>query len=118
MAGGDWNGELWLWSVETGQLLHPPLRGHQSGARPILLSTDGRTLCSASDDHAIRFWNVASGQEMLLFEDADPVSSYYDFAPSWGPGDRQLVWRELDGEIRVIPLPSLAEIDAGLATRR
>src|SRR5439155_16374868 len=44
LASGSWDARVWLWSVETGTPLHPPLKGHQSGVIPVAFSADGKTL--------------------------------------------------------------------------
>ncbi len=115
LAGGDWSPEVWLWSSETGLALMPPLKGHQSGIDSVCFSRDNKTVISASiADYTIRFWNVASGQEMLVFMDVLPPSA----GPPLGMKDGMLFWKDLNGPFRVTPLPSLAEIDAAQAVKK
>jgi hypothetical protein len=68
---------------------------------------------------SIRVWNVATGQEMLFFQDAwmlpgdePPIAdAYYSVQAGLIAGDRWLFWRERSGRICVNPLPALADID-------
>ena len=90
----------------------PPLKGHRSGLTTLLFSPDGKTLVSGSvagagGDNTIKFWNVATGREMLEIQGADLVS-----CTCAAPADKFLLWREHEGLIRVTKLPTLAEIDA------
>ena len=82
------------------------LKGHMSGVRTVSFSPDSQTLATGGDDGMIQFWNVDTGRQMLSIEAAwallDTIIS---------PDGNTLVWGEADS-VRVMPLPSLAEIDA------
>jgi COMPASS component SWD3 len=61
-ATGHENGQIQLWedrALVTGQPL-TTLNGHQSTVRSLTFSPDHSTLASASDDHTIQLWHVAS----------------------------------------------------------
>jgi WD40 repeat protein len=114
LASGGWDAEIWLWSVDTGKPLLPALKGHQSGLDYLVFSSDGKTLISHSDDQTIRWWSVSTGKEMLLLENARMV---WDFntdllAPAWDVAGKHLLWRDQQGLIRLVSLPSLSEVDA------
>jgi WD40 repeat protein len=119
VASGGWDGIIRLWSASACKLLTPPLEGHVVGVGRLVFSTDGRTLASSAADRSIRWWNVATGQEMLFFQDAwmlpgdEPTiaDAYYSAQASLIAGDHWLFWRERSGRIRVHPLPALADID-------
>ncbi len=51
--------------------------------------------------------DAVTGQEMLVFKEAEPVSLISSVLTG-----KFLVWREREGPIRVTALPTLAEIDA------
>ncbi len=44
------------------------LAGHAQGARCVAFSPDGKTLASGGFDCSVRLWHVATGQELLAFE--------------------------------------------------
>jgi WD40 repeat protein len=120
LASADWYGDVWLWSVDSGKPLFPPLKGHQVGVKFAAFSSDGKTLVTASDDHAIRWWSVVTGKEMLLSENLRRVWSTPNVAPAaqWDLGGKTLAWQEPEGLIRVTTLPTFAEIDAAEAQDR
>ena len=80
-----------------------------------MFSSDGKTLVTGgAGDNTIRFWNVATGQEMLVFKEAK-LDSWISKLGCWicaTPADKFFVWQEQAGSIRVTTLPKLAEIDA------
>jgi hypothetical protein len=75
---------------------------------------------SSGPDRTIRWWDMATGQEMLVIAEAILASgTEYRFRETYFAGqaefvaaDKWLVWRETQGPIRVTALPSLREIDA------
>jgi WD40 repeat protein len=83
-SDGGYNGEIRLWSTKTGALLRPPLKGHIVGVSALAFSRDGKTLASSSGDLTLRLWNVATGQELLQFQDALMTSGSQQLL-----GDRQ-----------------------------
>jgi WD40 repeat protein len=60
MAVGDANGLVYLWQIETTQLLTTFI-GHTGWVWSVAFSPDGTTLASSSGDAAIRIWDVTSG---------------------------------------------------------
>jgi WD40 repeat protein len=114
LASGGWEGDILLWSVDSGKPLFR-LKGHQSGINRLVFSLDGKTLVSDSvGDGTTRWWSVATGKEMLLLKDVSMISDgASDLPPAeWDMGGRRLVWREGKARVHVTALPSLAEIDA------
>ena len=63
---------------------------------------------TGSDDLTMRWWSVATGQEMLRFQNIHRDRF-------WNIGDRLLVWQDTQGWNHVTTLPTLAEIDAAEA---
>ena len=56
-----------LVNANTGQL-QQTLTGHTNGGRPIIFSSDGRTLVSSSWDGTIGLWNTETGSRRLTIE--------------------------------------------------
>jgi len=117
MACAGWDADLTLWDLANGAS-RPPLQGHLSGVLQVAFSTDGRTLVSEGSDSTVRFWNVSTGRETLLLENAQTPSSREYLQSSWRPGDRGLVLQDLNGSIRLTPIPSLPEIDRDVSRHR
>ena len=121
LASGGWDG-LWLWSLETGGALHGPIQ--REGVNQVCFSADGKTLIAITDDgpddSSIRFWNVATGQEVLSFAHAGmgdsalrSISAEYTAAQAeLNPGGDLLILQDVQHVIHVIALPTLEEIDA------
>jgi eukaryotic-like serine/threonine-protein kinase len=117
LASGSWDNEICLWSVEAGAAILWPLKGHRSGVFPLVFSPDSRTLVTGSDDRTVRWWNVATGREMLLIENASLISRWTGSQVEFNPGGNTVLWQEFNGPVRVISLPTLAEIDAEESSR-
>lgn len=54
--------DMVLWDVATGDVIHHML-GHTGGVGG-RFGPDGQTLISSSCDQTVRFWNIASGEEL------------------------------------------------------
>jgi WD40 repeat protein len=48
------------------------LTGHDKAVRWIAFSPDGKTLASASMDHTVKLWDVATGKERLTLKGHTP----------------------------------------------
>jgi WD40 repeat protein/class 3 adenylate cyclase len=136
-ASGEGSGEVRLWSVQTGKPLWPVFKGHLTGIGACCFSVDGKTLITGSGD-GLRFWSVAAGQEMLLFEDTFPVSFgmiltrglgtflRYSGQTEVNPVPDVLVWvsgaehklQDPASGGRVVSLPGLADINAAIVRDR
>ena len=86
-------GNVGLWSMEPPASLFPLLNGHTSRVSVVLFSADGRTLISTGEDATIRWWSVATGQEMLLLPDAGLPAGHgslfrghISLEAEWNPG--------------------------------
>lgn len=115
LAAGGEDGGVWIWSLETGNLVSPPGKGHQGVVGPLVFSPDGKTLITGGRDWTIRWWNVTTGQEMLLLKDVRLPAPHYAYRVGFFAGGRFLVWQQRDGTVRVTTLPTLAAIDASEA---
>ena len=59
-------------SLAVAEATPPPeaitLRGHNGWVGGVAFSPDGKTLATASADHTVKFWNVATGKELAALE--------------------------------------------------
>ena len=114
LASGGHDGEVWLWSVDTAKpLFVAPLTGHMGAVGVVAFSADSRTLATFGRDQTMRWWNVATGREMLSFP-SEPfwAAGVLDFPASGNSSGRLLLFYQRPGQVRVMTVPSLAEIDA------
>ena len=59
---------IWYW-----YLILILLSGHTAGIKQALFNTDERRLISCGDDKTLRFWDIASGQEIKKIDLTNPV---------------------------------------------
>ena len=69
-----------LWEVASGKLLGS-CSGHKQRVQSIALSPDGKTLATSSDDGTLKFWNVATQQELLSIRQLGATLSGLQFSP-------------------------------------
>ena len=64
-SGDEWNSNIRLWDVQTGELLKT-LKGHTpfgyANVNSVVFSPDGNTIASGSRDGTIRLWNANTGE--------------------------------------------------------
>ncbi len=65
VAAGSYDNRIFLWSLETGQLLRT-LRGHAAGVNRVAFRPDGQALASASIDGTVRLWDLRDGSLMRV----------------------------------------------------
>ena len=99
-----------IFEVATGKETVAPLVGPASGVHDHDFSPDGATLIASADDSSVRFWNVATGREMLMIANA---FNNFGRAPFLSPTAELAVWRDFGQSLRtrVSPIPTLAEIE-------
>ncbi len=123
LAVFGWEKKIELWDPEAGRLLHT-LTGHQDIVWSADFSADGKTLVSGSDDKTIRFWNVATGEQVRqiahkervgqvalspdgkLLASVDVHKEEFQGGASWTPDHRVRLWRADTGApLRELALP-------------
>ncbi len=71
LSGSD-NGEVILWKVQTGDILHR-LVGQQGFVSNVMFGPDGQTAASAGDN-GVYLWNLATGTSLHHFPDSLSVA--------------------------------------------
>jgi WD40 repeat protein/serine/threonine protein kinase len=69
-----------LWDTVTGRRLGD-CRGHKQGIHAMAGSPDGRTLATSSDDSTLKFWHLATQQELLSVQRLGGRATELLFAP-------------------------------------
>ena len=64
LAGGDANGAIVLWNMETRRLLGQIFMGHTHPVFSVAISPDGQILASGSGDRTVMLWDLATGQRI------------------------------------------------------
>ena len=63
MASGSLDKTIGVWRVSSGKRIKT-LKGHSSGVRSVVFSSDGEYLASGSLDNTIGVWRVSSGERI------------------------------------------------------
>jgi WD40 repeat protein len=100
-----------IWSLRTGRLASPPLQGHLAGVFKLRFSADGRTLITYSMDMTARLWNVATGREVMSGLPINLILRWHPLIQILSKDESAAIEPEGEDRWRVIPLPTLAEID-------
>ncbi|MGK0185012.1 MAG: WD40 repeat protein/serine/threonine protein kinase [Verrucomicrobiales bacterium] len=113
---GDSNNAIKLWSTNDGALLGECL-GHKQGVWSVAFSPNGKTLATSSDDSTLKFWNVATQQELLSIRRIGTTLTDLTFSPDgqWLVASTSPFATQ--GELRFFRSPSFQEIDDWLVPR-
>src|SRR4029079_257319 len=108
LATSSWDGRVRLWRTASGTEAMPPLTAHLGGLRVLPFPRDGLTLLAADDANTVRAWHVATGQEMLT------LNPWFPFPQCISSPDGTMLVLDPpapNGDLRLMPLPSLEQID-------
>lgn len=72
---------IFVWKPPQSPTPRLALAGHQAEAWSLAFSNDSRILASGADDHQIKLWNVADGQELAAVEAHGQTVSGLAFSP-------------------------------------
>jgi eukaryotic-like serine/threonine-protein kinase len=98
-----------LWEVPSGKSFGT-CTGHKQAVFSVAFSPDGKTLVSASDDSTLKFWNVATQQELLSFPRLGAGMTQLLFSPDGRVLAAAGAAGSETGGIRFYRAPQLAEI--------
>ncbi len=87
----------------------PEFRAHTGETYALAFSPDGRRLATAGyGEEALKLWDVATWKELITLERPDHGVQQIAFSDE----GRQLIGRDLQGDLLVWHVPSFAEIEA------
>ena len=93
-AGSHDTDKIYIWSVQTGQLLDQ-LAGHEGPVSSLAFSIDGNTLASGSWDNTIRIWNIFARTQT-----SEPLQLQANvLALAFRPDSKQITVSTLDGQL-------------------
>jgi WD40 repeat protein/serine/threonine protein kinase len=98
LAKDDLRGFEWYYLKGLCHPLHALWRGPQASVGSLAVSADGLTIASASGDHAIRIWDVGTGQVRWSVSGPRAPASFVALSPDGGTVASG--WHE-ESEIRV-----------------
>ncbi len=94
----------------TGKTVSESLAAYWAGTCRVSFSADAKSLVTYSTDHTAKIWDIATGREMVS---GLPVNSFL-MGSEWTalpPDGNSVVEGAGEGAIRVVDLPTLAQID-------
>ena len=111
----DFNNFIHLWN-EDGTYIGQ-CSGHKQGIWSLAFSPDGKSLVSSSSDSTLKFWNVATQQEMLSLRQIGTTHSNLLFSSDgrWLVGSANFFSQS--GSLRMIKAPDFDEIDHWISSR-
>jgi WD40 repeat protein len=82
IASGGVDGQIYLLDATNGEVIQT-LSGHTSSVEQVLFSPEDDTVASLSSDGSFRLWDIATGDERLVFEHRESL-----FYMAYSPGGR------------------------------
>ncbi len=102
LAAGGWEGDIWIWELQTGRLLHH-VKGHAEPVIGLQFLPGTDTLLSISTGSSVKFWNARTGSDFQTL--SNPDHSFSQLAVS--PNGKRIAVGSYDREIFLWDLDSL-----------
>ncbi len=112
LAAAKPGGWAQVWNVGTGRLVTHLRAGYLSGTVKVSFSADSKSLVTYGVDYTAKIWNIATGREVIS---GLPLNRFLTQHPAWTllpPDGNSVVETAGEAAIRVVRLPTLAQIDA------
>ncbi len=110
LAAVGWGGEVRLWNVETGELIHelktPSLSAAFDSKNCLAISPSGDLVVTGSRNGQIRLWDSATGQLLYLFEG----HTYEVFDVAFSPDGSRLASAGRDNVIKIWDVENRLEV--------
>ncbi len=90
-------GELMLWDLSDGSLVHQLEKPHDDTVLSIRFSPDGKTLASGGADRMVHLWDVESGERLTTLEG----HTHHVTAVGWDLDGREVSSGAADGIVKV-----------------
>lgn len=111
-AGSIDSFDIYIWSVQTGQLLDQ-LSGHEGPVSTLAFAPNGSSLVSGSWDHTVRIWSIFERTQT-----SEPLTLQADVLDvTVRPDSKQIAVSTLDGELTFWSLAEATQ-ESGVSGRR
>jgi WD40 repeat protein/serine/threonine protein kinase len=111
-AGRCTAGEVRLWDLASAESYPTSFQGHRGRVWDLALSPDGSQLLTAGADNSVRLWDVASGDQIALF-DRHAAQVY---AVAFSSDGSRAVSGDADGNLIVYDIPNARTVGLPLET--
>jgi WD40 repeat protein len=103
------DGTLALWDASSLACINN-FKGHMLGIYSVVFSPDSRRFATGGGGReTVKFWDLATGHEMLTLPGNGSLIGYVGFSPD---GNWPMARSSLQGQLHLWHAPSWAEIDA------
>jgi WD40 repeat protein/serine/threonine protein kinase len=106
LATGSDDRTVRIWDATTGQLVVPPLTGHQGAVFGVAFSPDGQLLASVGKDRTVRVWDAKTGDPIWVLRG----HAGYIPAVAFSPDGRRLASGGEDTTVRLWDLATGREV--------
>ncbi|WP_328472662.1 serine/threonine-protein kinase [Streptomyces sp. NBC_00448] len=100
LATGRWSGEVDIWDVEAGELLHTFDHGEGGHAKDIRFALDGRVLAVLTNAGTIRLLSLEDGGRYLLTDEFGRIGTF-----ALNPAGDRILIGDATGTVRLRDLP-------------